>query len=89
MENTLALCGTFVGTPTYMSPERIQGTEYSFPSDVWSIGIILYEMMTGHYPYPLDVSLVDLCMHIMDSDEPNLDKTCGYSENLQQFLSCW
>eukprot|EP00826_Nyctotherus_ovalis_P018207 TRINITY_DN1542_c0_g2_i2.p2 TRINITY_DN1542_c0_g2~~TRINITY_DN1542_c0_g2_i2.p2 ORF type:complete len:130 (+),score=30.61 TRINITY_DN1542_c0_g2_i2:72-461(+) len=66
----------------------IQGTEYSFPSDVWSIGIILYEMMTGHYPYPLDVSMIDLCVHIMDTDEPTLDESCGYSKSLQQFLSC-
>lgn len=89
MENTLALCATFVGTATYMSPERINGDDYSFPSDVWSMGIILYEMVTKTYPYRLDGSFVDLFMLIRDSAAPTLDETCGYSKSLQEFLLCW
>ena len=33
-----------------MSPERISGKEYSYPSDIWSHGLFLYELATGIYP---------------------------------------
>merc|ERR1711972_60925 len=36
---------------TYMSPERCKGQAYSYPSDVWSLGILLVESATGRYPY--------------------------------------
>jgi len=89
MESTFGLCGTFVGTPTYMSPERIQGVKYSYPSDVWSIGIILYEMATGKYPYPVKVSLVDLYDYIVNVPELSMDTKAGYTEGFINFLSLW
>lgn len=89
MESTFGLCGTFIGTSTYMSPERIQGQKYSFPSDVWSLGLILYEMATGQYPYPPKSSIVDLYDYIFNNPEPALPPDSGYSENMRNFLSCW
>jgi serine/threonine protein kinase len=44
-------CATWVGTVTYMSPERIMGNDYSFNSDVWALGVIVVECALGHYPY--------------------------------------
>jgi mitogen-activated protein kinase kinase 1 len=35
-----------------MSPERLDGGYYSFPSDIWGLGMIIYEMVTGRNPYP-------------------------------------
>ena len=43
---------TYVGTLCYMSPERLDEGEYSFPTDIWALGIIIYEMVTGVNPYP-------------------------------------
>lgn len=44
---------TNVGTINYMSPERLNVERYSFPSDIWSLGLVIYEMVIGHNPYPL------------------------------------
>ena len=49
---TLNLCKSFVGTMAYMSPERMNSEDYSYPSDVWSLGLIIYEMATGEFCYP-------------------------------------
>lgn len=40
-----------VGSPIYMAPEAFAESEYSFKSDTWSIGIILYEMLIGEQPF--------------------------------------
>ena len=89
MESTYGLCGTFIGTATYMSPERIQGTKYSFPSDVWSLGIILYELATGNYPYPLKASPLELYDYIVDTPEPTFAPGSAYGFEIRSFLSCW
>ena len=40
-----------VGSPLYMSPEALQYTQYSFASDIWSLGIIYFEMLFGGVPW--------------------------------------
>lgn len=42
---------TFVGTYNYMSPERINGNQYGYKSDIWSLGIVMLECATGQFPY--------------------------------------
>ncbi|EKU20136.1 ser thr kinase [Nannochloropsis gaditana CCMP526] len=51
LQSSLAMCGTFVGTFKYMSPERIRNDPYDYASDVWSLGLTLIECATGRYPY--------------------------------------
>ncbi|KAK1926760.1 kinase-like domain-containing protein [Papiliotrema laurentii] len=46
-----SIANTFVGTSTYMSPERIQGAPYTIKSDVWSLGISLIELALGRFPF--------------------------------------
>jgi mitogen-activated protein kinase kinase 1 len=40
-----------VGTAAYMSPERISGSSYSYESDIWALGVTLWECSVGRYPY--------------------------------------
>jgi len=42
---------TIVGTPFYMAPEINQGNPYSFSSNVWSLGVVLYYMCTFEMPF--------------------------------------
>jgi len=48
LESTQELALTKVGTPCYIAPERCEGKPYSYEADVWSLGCLLYELLTMH-----------------------------------------
>ena len=60
--------GRVLGTPTYMSPEQAKGREVEAPSDVFSFGVMLYEMLTGQRPFS-GRTVVELFI-ALDRDEP-------------------
>jgi serine/threonine protein kinase len=70
VDNTLAQCHTFLGTVTYMSPERINGKPYSFPADIWALGLTLLECITGRYPYDATGGTIQLMIQLMEDDPP-------------------
>lgn len=49
---TDSMANSFVGTRSYMAPERLTGEQYNILSDVWSVGLSLVELTTGRYPIP-------------------------------------
>lgn len=55
-----------IGTPAYMAPEQAQGDEIDGRADIYSLGIILYEMVTGKQPYEADTPMAVAIKHITD-----------------------
>ena len=63
-ESRLTRTGTLVGTPTYISPEQIQGKKVDGRTDMYSLGIIMYQMLTGEPPYRSEDSMALVFMHV-------------------------
>lgn len=63
---------TFVGTATYMSPERIDGKEYSYPSDVWAFGLSLVTIALGKLPIDTQGGYWTILHNIRDAPPPTL-----------------
>eukprot|EP00931_Biecheleriopsis_adriatica_P075073 TRINITY_DN49020_c0_g1_i1.p1 TRINITY_DN49020_c0_g1~~TRINITY_DN49020_c0_g1_i1.p1 ORF type:complete len:803 (-),score=183.69 TRINITY_DN49020_c0_g1_i1:106-2514(-) len=67
---------TCVGSPTYMAPEIVSGEAYGAPCDVWSLGVILYELATFRRPFE-GRSLGELVMRISSGQFQSIDKHIG------------
>ena len=63
--------GATIGTPDYMSPEQARGEAAGPTSDVYALGILLYEMLTGELPFTADTPIAVLLKH-MQSDPPSV-----------------
>lgn len=59
-----------VGTPDYMAPEQIKGQRGDHRTDVYAVGIMIYEMVAGRTPYDGDNALVIMSQHVTDPPRP-------------------
>ncbi|HEU5314656.1 MAG TPA: serine/threonine-protein kinase [Chloroflexota bacterium] len=59
-----------LGTPDYMSPEQVEGQRGDARSDVYSLGVMLYEMLAGRPPYQGDTALAVMAQHVQSRPKP-------------------
>lgn len=69
-QTDITLLGSLVGTPRYMSPEQAQDYEVDHRSDLYSLGIILYEVLTGTAPFISDSAISVSIKHITELPPP-------------------
>jgi serine/threonine-protein kinase len=71
-EETLQLTGDgmLVGTPTYMAPEQLQGQPVDARSDIYALGVVLYQAVTGEPPFVAETPLAVMLMHIHNPLRP-------------------
>jgi eukaryotic-like serine/threonine-protein kinase len=63
-----------IGTPNYMSPEQVHGLPVDFRSDIYSTGVVLYELFTGSLPFEDDSPLAVVLKHVNEAAPPPRSK---------------
>jgi serine/threonine protein kinase len=83
----LTSTGTILGSPFYMSPEQSEGYVVDGRTDIYSLGIIFYEMLTGERPYQGDSAIKVIMQHIQ-SPMPKLPRSLArYQSLLEKMLA--
>jgi len=90
-EKGITGAGMMIGTPEYMSPEQVEGQEADKRSDIYSLGIILYEMLTGRVPFqgdtPFSVALKQRSEAPRNPKELNSQIPDSLSQAIQKCLA--
>jgi hypothetical protein len=84
----LTQTGLFMGSPKYMSPEQIRGEKVDGRADIYALGVILYEMLTGKVPFDRPNSVNILMAHVHEAPPPLIaaNPECEVSSSIEQIV---
>jgi serine/threonine protein kinase/Flp pilus assembly protein TadD len=85
-EKGITGAGVMIGTPEYMSPEQVEGKEIDQRSDIYSLGVILYEMVTGRVPFEGDTALTIAVKHKTEEPQDPREFNTQLSEDLTRVI---
>ena len=82
----LTRAGSQLGTAAYMSPEQVEGSDVDQRSDVWSLGVLMYEMTAGLLPFPSDYEQAQFYAILNESPEPLSALRTGVPKELERIV---
>lgn len=85
-DESLTQAGSVMGTATYFSPEQAQGLSVDPRSDLYSLGVVLYEMVTGKPPFSGETPLAISYRHVQDTPEPPSTRMAGIPRGLEAII---
>jgi eukaryotic-like serine/threonine-protein kinase len=83
---TLTATGLVVGTPEYMSPEQARGEKVDFRSDIYALGIVVFEVFTGRVPFRADTPLATLLKQLQEPPPLDGPEAAGLPEAVKPVL---
>jgi len=86
VDSRLTKSGILVGTPTYMAPEQVRGRTIDSRTDIYTLGIIMYEMLAGKAPYQGDESMAILFQHVEGGATPPREINPDIPEQMQAII---
>jgi serine/threonine-protein kinase len=79
--------GVMLGTPEYMSPEQARGTGVDYRTDIYALGIVMFEILAGHRPFPqIADSLATLLQHAEEPPAALADTVAGLPAEMNQLV---